>query len=107
MHALKHELKRMIRRNEHPEECKALAEQLQDLTVQHGYGKLPLTGVTLPPWGMRYAPTYDSNDCMRMAKVSYTLSKYNLLPDNITTIAQFLGVHMMDQCFVKNSNHIK
>ena len=46
-------------------------------------------------------------ECVRMAKVSYALSKYHLLPENITTIAQFLGVHMMDQCFVNHSNHIK
>ena len=81
-----------------------MAKHVEELILEHGYGKLPLSGVTLLPCGMRYAPTYDSNDCMRMAKVLHMM---DLLPNIVTTIAQFLGVHMMDQCFVKNSNHIK
>ena len=58
VHAIKHELKRKTRRNDNPEECTNLEEQLQDLTLQHGYGKLPLTGVILLPRGMRFAPNH-------------------------------------------------
>ena len=58
VHAIKHELKRKTRRNENPEECTKLEEQLQDLTLQHGYGKLPLTGIILLPRGMRFAPNH-------------------------------------------------
>ena len=52
VHAIKHELKRKTRRNDNLEECTKLEEQLQDLTLQHGYGKLPLTGIILLPRGM-------------------------------------------------------
>ena len=31
-------------------------------------------------------------ECVRMAKVSYALSQYHLLPEHITTICRFLGV---------------
>ena len=47
VHSLKHQLRQMKRENAHelyPQKYEALEQQLQDLTLQHGYGKLPLDG---------------------------------------------------------------
>ena len=50
VHSLRHQLREMNRENAaitQPEKYEALRKQLQDLTVQHGYGKLPLDGSIL------------------------------------------------------------
>ena len=52
VHSLRHQLREMKCDNAgstHPQEWEALREQLQELTLQHGYGKLPLDGSILNP----------------------------------------------------------
>ena len=52
VHSLRHQLREMNRKNTaktHPRKWEALRKQLQDLTLQHGYGKLPLDGSILHP----------------------------------------------------------
>ena len=47
VHSLRHQLREMKRENaakNHPQRWQALQKQLQDLTLQHGYGKLPSDG---------------------------------------------------------------
>ena len=57
VHSLRHQLREMKRENaaktdpqawEDPQKWEALQTQLQDLTLQHGYGKLPLDGSIIP-----------------------------------------------------------
>ena len=52
VHSLRHqlrEMKREIAAKTHPRKWEALQQQLQDLTLQLGYGKLPLDGSILHP----------------------------------------------------------
>ena len=52
VHSLRHQLREMKRENAaktDPPAWEALQKQLQDLTLQHGYGKLPLDGSILDP----------------------------------------------------------
>ena len=52
VHSLRHQLREMKRENTaktNPQAWEALQKQLQDLTLQHGYGKLPLKRSILDP----------------------------------------------------------
>ena len=52
VHSLRHQLREMKRENAaktDPQAWEALQKQLQGLTLQHGYGKLPLDGSILDP----------------------------------------------------------
>ena len=52
VHSLRHQLRMMKRQNavkNNPREWATLQKQLQDLTLQHGYGKLPSDGRILQP----------------------------------------------------------
>merc|ERR1712079_820113 len=52
VHSLRHQLREMKRENAaktHQQRWQALQKQLQDLTLKHGYGKLPLDGRILHP----------------------------------------------------------
>ena len=50
VHSLRHQLRMMKRQNavtNNPREWETLQKQLEDLTLQHGYGKLPSDGTIL------------------------------------------------------------
>ena len=52
VHSLRHQLRQMKRGNASesaPQRYEQLQKQLQNLTLQHGYGKLPLDGSILQP----------------------------------------------------------